>query len=298
MKSSTFVILILLACALRGAAQDSLVTTVPMTFQGPVPVVEAMINGKGPFRFTIDTGAQMKAVVDTSLITQLKLQPNGKIRGGDPSGRNARVFETVLLDSLSLGQVEFRNVTVLSQEPRLGSNAPRVDGVLGFSLFSEYLLTLDYPRKELRLSRGELAAANGADILPFENPHLIPVVEVSIGQSKMKAHIDSGNMVGGFILPTALVERLALASQPITVGRARTVSNEVEIKEARLRDIIKLGSLEFRQPIITFPSLADEVNIGLKTLRDFTVTFDQKNKRVKFERQLPKPTALVRPHAI
>jgi hypothetical protein len=43
---------------------------------------------------------------------------------------------------------------------------------------------------------------------------------------------------------------------------------------------------------ITFPSIADEVNIGLKTLRDFTVTFDQKNKRVKFERQLQKATAL------
>jgi hypothetical protein len=73
-----------------------------------------------------------------------------------------------------------------------------------------------------------------------------------------------------FILPTALVEKLALASQPITVGRARTVSNEVEIQEARLRDTIKLGNFEFRQPTITFPSLADEVNIGLKTLRDFT----------------------------
>jgi Aspartyl protease len=297
MKSSTFAILILLSCALRGAAQDSLVATVPMTFQGPVPVVEAMINGKGPFRFTIDTGAQMKAVVDTSVVTQLKLQPNGQIRGGDPSGRNARVFETVLLDSLLLGQVEFRNVTILSQEPRLGPNAPRVDGVLGFSLFSEYLLTLDYPRKELRLSRGELAAANGVDILPFENPRVIPIVEVSIGDSKMKAHIDSGNMVGGFILPTALVGKLALASQPITVGRARTVSNEVEIQEARLRDTIKLGSFEFRQPTITFPSIAGEVNIGIKTLRDFTVTFDQKNKRVKFERQLPKTTALARPHA-
>ncbi len=59
----------------------------------------------------------------------------------------------------------------------------------------------------------------------------------------MKAHIDSGNMVGGFILPKTLVDKLALASQPITVGRARTVSNEVEIQEARLCDTIKIGSL-------------------------------------------------------
>jgi hypothetical protein len=74
-----------------------------------------------------------------------------------------------------------------------------------------------------------------------------------------------------------LVEKLELASQPITVGRTRTVSNAVEIQGARLRDTIKLGSsFEFRQPTITFPSLADEVNMGLKTLRDSIVTFDQK----------------------
>jgi hypothetical protein len=60
LKSRPFVTLILLACVLRAAARDLAVATVPMTFQGPMPVVEVMINGKGPFRFTIDTGAQMK----------------------------------------------------------------------------------------------------------------------------------------------------------------------------------------------------------------------------------------------
>ena len=118
----------------------------------------------------------------------------------------------------------------------------------------------------------------------FENPHVVPVVEISIGNSRMRAHIDSGNMVGGFILPAALVDKLTLASQPITVGRARTVSNEVEIKQARLSDKIKLGTFEFNQQTITFPAIADEVNIGLKILREFSLTFDQKNKRLKLDR--------------
>ena len=72
------------------------------------------------------------------------------------------------------------------------------------------MLTLDCPGKQLRLARGELPAANNANILPFENSHVIPIVEVSIGNLKMKAHIDSGNMVGKFILPTALVDKLKL----------------------------------------------------------------------------------------
>ena len=281
-----FAVLILFACSLLTNAQGSSSATVPMTFQGPMPVVEVMINGKGPFHFTIDTGAQMQASVDSSIIGQLNLKPNGQVRGGDPSGRNPIVFDTVLLDSLSLGGVVFRDVTAISRQPRTGPPLPGVDGILGFGLFTDYLLTLDYPGKQLKLARANLPATNGADILPFENPQVIPIVEISIGDLKMKAHIDSGNISGKFMLPAALVEKLKLASEPITVGRARTVSNEIEIKEVRLSETIKLGSFEFNQPTITFPAIADAVNIGLKTLREFSLTFDQKNRRVKLERTL------------
>jgi len=284
MKPWMLAILILFTGSLRTNAQGLNSATVPMTFQGPMPVVEVMINGKGPFHFTIDTGAQMQASVDSSIIGQLNLKPNGQVRGGDPSGRDPIVFDTVLLDSLSLGGVVFRDVTAISRQPRTGPTFPGVDGILGFGLFTDYLLTLDYPGKQLKLARGELSLANGANILSFENPHVIPIVELSIGDLKMKAHIDSGNISGKFMLPAALVDKLKLASEPITVGRARTVSNEIEIKEVRLTDSIKLGSFEFNQPTITFPAIADAVNIGLKTLREFSLTFDQKNRRVKLER--------------
>jgi hypothetical protein len=291
MKTWMFAVLILFTCSLRTDAQGSNSTTVPMTFQGPMPVVEVMINGKGPFHFTIDTGAQMQASVDSSIISQLNLKPNGQVRGGDPSGRNLIVFDTVLLDSLSLGGVMFRDVTAISRQPRTGPALPGVNGILGFGLFTDYLLTLNYPGKQLKLARGELSLANGANILSFENSHVIPIVELSIGDLKMKAHIDSGNISGKFMLPAALVDKLKLASEPITVGRARTVSNEIEIKEVRLTDNIKLGSFEFNQPTITFPAIADAVNIGLKTLREFSLTFDQKNRRVKLERT-PSPATV------
>jgi Aspartyl protease len=284
-------IILFIGCTIPLAAQSAPLANVPMTFPGPVPIIEVMINGQGPFHFTIDTGAQMQASVESSIVSQLNLKPNGQVRGGDPSGRNPIVFDTVRLDSLSLGGVVFRDVTAVWRQPRTGPVLPGVDGILGFGLFTDYLLTLDYPGKKLRLGHGELPAANGADILPFENPHVIPVVEISIGDFKMKAHIDSGNISGKFMLPAALVDKLKLASEPIIVGRARTISNEIEIKEVRLSDTIKLGSFEFNQPTIAFPAIADEANIGLKTLREFSLTFDQKNRRVKLERTLTTPAA-------
>jgi hypothetical protein len=66
----------------------------------------------------------------------------------------------------------------------------------------------------------------------------------------------------------------------VTVGRARSVSNQIELKQAQLRDAIRIGRFDFPQPTITFPALSD-TNVGFKVLREFAVTFDQKNRRVK-----------------
>jgi len=67
------------------------------------------------------------------------------------------------------------------------------------------------------------------------------------------------------------------------------VSSEIEIKEARLKETIRLGRFEFPEPTIVFPSISNDANIGSKLLRDFTLTFDQKNQRVRLERhELPK----------
>jgi hypothetical protein len=130
-----------------------------------------------------------------------------------------------------------------------------------------------------------LPKADGAEILGFDNPRGIPVVELNVGSHKIKAHIDSGNNVGGFILPVPLVEKLKFAASPVVVGTARTISNAVEIKEARMKDSIRFGRFEFAEPVIVFPALSDDANIGSKILREFSLTFDQKNKRVSLKRQ-------------
>ena len=123
----------------------------------------------------------------------------------------------------------------LNSTQRITKDYPEVDGFLGFALFTEYLLTLDYPAMQVRLARGALPKANGADILPFEIENRIPVIEVAVGKLRMKAHVDSGNFVAGFILPEDVVEQLTLLSEPVTVGRARSVTNKIEIGQPNSR---------------------------------------------------------------
>jgi hypothetical protein len=274
-------------------AQNRTVAVAPMQMRGLMPVIEAKINGQGPFFFAIDTGGGMQADIDPSIATQLDLQSIGKIRVGDPSRENDRELEVTRIASLAFGGAEFRNVTALIRTQRITKDYPEVDGILGFALFTEYLLTLDYPAMQVRLARGALPAANGADILNLEIENRVPVIEVAVGKLRMKAHVDSGNFVAGFILPEEIVEQLTLLSQPLTVGHARSVTNQIEIKQAQLKETIHIGSFDYPQATIAFPALS-ETNVGFKILREFAITFDQKNKRMKFERAATNATTVAR----
>jgi hypothetical protein len=287
---SIIVSIALLFCAASVAAQNSPVAVAPMQMRGLMPVVEVKLNNQGPFFFMIDTGAGMQADIDVSVAQRLNLRANGRVISGDPSGVNDREVSTATIDSVVfgkgagiLGTIEFRNVTAVVRPHRITKDYPDVDGILGFALFTEYLLTLDYPSMQVKLFRGALPPANRADILNFEIENRIPVIDLAIGRIRVRAHVDSGNFVAGFILPEEIVAQLQLLSPPVIVGSARSVSNRIELKQVQLRDTISVGSFDFPQPLVQFPALSD-TNVGFKVLREFTITFDQKNRRMKLQR--------------
>lgn len=260
----------------------------PMKMRGLMPAVEVTINGKGPFLFAIDTGAQGRLRIDSSLVERLGLKITGQTQAGDPSGRNARLLNVVKVDSIKIGDKEFREIGAITRDYNTSPNLPKIDGILAFDLFAEDLLTLDFPGKRVRIETGELPKANDKNIINFENSNGIAVVELSVGNQKIKAHLDSGNLVGSFILPAAVIEKSNLASEPVVVGRARTVANETEIKQVRLKDTIRLGSFEFAEPTVSFPALSN-TNVGAAMMQNFALTFDQKNRRLKLEQSKAAP---------
>jgi hypothetical protein len=280
-----FSISLVLIITCVAAAQDANVATAPMHMRGLMPVVEVQLNGQGPFAMMIDTGAGMQADIDPSVAERLRLPLSGRAINGDPSRENDREVATTTIDSLAIGQAEFRGVTAVVRPQRITKDYPDIDGILGFALFTDYLLTLDYPAMQIRLARGVLPPANGSDLLNFEIEDRIPVIQLAIGRIHVPAHIDSGNFVAGFILPEEIVEQLQLQSAAITVGGARSVTNRIQLKQVQLRDTIRLGRFEYPQPAIAFPALSD-TNIGFNVLRDFVITFDQKSRRMKLERSI------------
>ncbi|HTO92531.1 MAG TPA: serine hydrolase [Candidatus Sulfotelmatobacter sp.] len=257
---------------------------VPMAQAGHLPLVQVTLNGRGPFRFAIDTGAAGSLRVDSTLMARLGLEPIGEVQAGDPSGRNRRSMPLVQVDSLSIGGARFGGLVAAVRsynEPMAGRDS--IDGIIGFGLFEHCLFTLDYPAHLLRIERGTLPEANGRDILEFDASRGIPNVALDVDGHTLPADVDAGSM-GGFMLPDSLMSQLHLASEPRVVGRARTVSNTFEIRAADLSGTIALGGLRFEHPTVTFQPVMGGANVGSRVLSELRITFDQQSRRVKLER--------------
>ena len=71
------------------------------------------------------------------------------------------------------------------------------------------------------------------------------------------------------------------------IGRARTVNSDFEIRGAQLEGDLVIGGHVFHDPQVVFASVLDEINaanVGSRLLREFVLTFDQKNQRVRLYR--------------
>ena len=264
-------------------ARKPAVVDVPMSFYGNRPAIEVMVNGKGPFLFLLDTGAQGMARADTSLVQLLNLPRVGQTTSTDGSAKTQATLNEVRLEMISFGGLQFREVTAQSRNYNTATYLPHIDGILGFDLFSDYLLTLDYPKKRVRIGRGALPKPDGAQILKLETIDGNQYVEIGVGTLKAKAMIDSGN-IRAIDFPASFIKKLPLASYPRLVGKGGSVSGEFELREVRLQDTLSIGRYLFPEPTVTFTDVYDEINIGSAMLREFAITFDQKNHRIRFVR--------------
>jgi hypothetical protein len=255
----------------------------PMTLVDHLPAVEVMVNGSGPYRFAIDTGAAGALRVDSDLARKLGMKKVGEVLGGDPSGKNPVSMTVVQVDSVQLGGATFVRIDSATRDYQKENRLEGVDGIVGFGLFSGFTVTFDFPAGRLRLELRDLPPANGLDVLPYTDGDGVPSIAIQVDSLDMVAHIDVGSM-GGFVLPERLIGKLPLGGEPKVIGTARTASNTFEIRGAPLHGTLRVGGLEFVDPRLEFQPIMPDANIGSRVLRDFRVSFDTRNKRVRFTR--------------
>lgn len=239
------------------------------------PYASVMVNGRGPYRFLIDTGTGTEALVTPELAGELHLSAVGHARLTDPSRQGEQRSETTRIETLVVAGAEFSEVDAVVHNLYGETNC---QGVLGFPLFEDYLLTLDFPGRRLLLTQGEIDPLVTGSILPFRMPDGVPLVSLEIGDRQFEAQIDSGGT--GLSLPERALGELKFRETPMEFALGESVSTRFEIKAARLQPDVRLGRYTFRQAFVEINAAFPLANIGSTPLQHFVVTFDQARQLV------------------
>lgn len=164
-----------------------------------------LIDGKGPYRLVLDTGASRSAVtqrvVDDAGLP-LRKKPV-KLRG---------VTGTAIVAAAEARTLEFGDLVIENAVmPVVADAFGGADGVLGAEGMADKRIEIQFLRDRIRIarSRRETAAA-GFSVVPFEHsPNLGMRVQVMVGPIKATALIDTGAQatVGNLALREALARR-------------------------------------------------------------------------------------------
>ena len=244
------------------------------TEAAPLPAVEVMVNGKGPFRFGIETGARFL------IITTAAAQRAGlAVPATGPAELHA---DSITIGPAMLGDV---HLVVLPRAPR------GVDGLLGLPAFQNLLLTLDYPRAIVRLSRDSLPAANGQTILPLTRAGDFWALPVAYAGHPIQTILDTRS-TGAFALDPKVKSVLPWTSEPKPIGLAGGAGiPTTQIEAGTLGGDAVVGGYHIRSPEIILHQLPanypSDPRLGAKVLKQFTVSLDQAHARIRLTREGP-----------
>jgi predicted aspartyl protease len=259
--------------------------SVPAEIDGHMMFVNVKVNGCGPFRVMVDTGCSISVVSPelaeaVGAVTPDPDEEDGSIVAvnglGDPTD-----MKRVLLGSVELGSVRFEGVRAVVSDSfaKLSSiDGRRVDGALGFPLFADLFLGLDYPNQRLLLSSqwpANVPAVRAS--LPVVEHADVPYMQVLVQGKPVALMIDTGANQA-LQLPNELVPAFEWKVAP-RPGSLVAVFGEVG-REAigRLTGSLMIGDIEQIEPtaiVSTGPA-----SLGLRSLERYCVIFHHAENRV------------------
>lgn len=269
---------------------DSPMVVVPARTLANYLVVETKWDKRGPYHFLIDTGASVTLV---SPEFAERYAAKNALPAVTPMVRvKSAAGEAVLLTSTTLRRIElgggrFDNVQALVYDcagisAHLGV---KIDGILGFPLFRETLLTLDYPNSRVVLQNRSASTLIPGTVIPFNNDRKTPIIPLRLGRETFVALIDSGSDATLSLNPVGLQPEFTVT--PRIGGIVATLSGDREQRVGRLARSLAIGDYPVDQPVV---DLTDELSsVGGGILKHFTVTFDQEHSRVTFFRETHGP---------
>jgi len=263
-------------------------------------LVQARVNGSGPYTFALDSAGGSGFIVDARLARSLGLALEGKALSSGAGGNRIPVSfaKNVALD---LSGVVLRPPTaavidLASLEPLSGR---AVAGIVGYGLFARYVVKIDYAARRVGLYPLDAYrySGNGTSVpLSTNKEHFSVAARVRLpGRPPISGRfmVDTGAPMTTVAFSRPFVERFGL----LPSGKGRIVDRsfaglggETIQVLGRLSEL-DLGSLRIRNATVAFSEDAKgtlaspEIDgiIGGELLRRFTVIFDPARSRLILE---------------
>jgi hypothetical protein len=270
--------------------EDESSTTLSFDPANDLIVVNADINGKGPFRFLLDTCASHNVMTpELAQSLGLKVEGGGIVDAGGQAKVNAglvRVTE-VQLGGFTLARQSFFVTPFPSSYP--------FQGFLGAEVFRRFIVQIDFRRSLLTLTVPGAFRYQGAGVvLPLKfHEGLIPQVKAEADGYPGWFKLDTGYN-GSLALFRRFIDEHDLLTKygpKQSVAGARTLTGEVSnIPATSIREF-KLGDLKLGGILTSFFLEKEGSNsifagaVGIGVLKQFDVIIDYHKKRVIFERK-------------
>jgi hypothetical protein len=206
------------------------------------------INGRGPFRLVLDTGAS-HSVVTAGVAEALGIEPQQRaalLRGVTGSATVA----AIRIDSLRVGEL-MMNSTSLPIVPDVFGGA---QGVLGPEGLADKRIQIDFGGDQISIarSRNERAPPGFLTVpVQLSAPRLL-VVDARVGGIRTLAIIDTGGQ--GTLGNVALREALARKPPAGNVPRDEVIgaTDDVQLGDRMLTPVIDLGPVQIRNAHVTY----------------------------------------------
>jgi hypothetical protein len=220
--------------------------------------VEVQVNGRGPYRFLVDSGA------DTSVVG-LRIARELQLPVGTPAtlhGMTASALvDRVMVDTLSLGQTTIGNLELPAlREEDLGGQ-----GMIGIDALVQQRLMMDFEQRVIKAEDARLPAraVPGEIVVTARRSRgQLILTEVTAAGLPIEAVIDTGSEIT--IGNLALRDKLIRGNRDkfVTVPATGVTGVTMELELARVGEI-KLGSVILRNVPIAFADVAPFTLFGL-----------------------------------
>lgn len=231
------------------------------------PLVRIFLNGSGPYLFLLDTGSDL-----------LLVQESVAGKAGLKVYRNTGKPSVCHIDKLALGGLLMNDLVA-----GVRSWDGEVDGVLGFNLFRDILLTVDFPRMRLYLGKPGPKKTTEPNTLKFSwAEEKTPHIPIAFGRKKIDVELSTG-LSEYFRIPEDGTGHFQVKFPPMPARSTQGFHVPEGLGMARITDNLFLGTHIVLEPILTIGD-TDQFMIGCGILRYFSLTFNTRDMTVTFGR--------------